>query len=135
MRIVLDTNVVVSGLLSAVTPPGRVIDSVYTGEVILVFDERIIAEYTMVLARPRFHFDPANIEWFRAIARLGESILAPPLPLTLPDPTDLKFVEVAVAGGVDAIVTGNGRDFRIAEGKLAMPVVSPRQLIELLRKE
>ena len=56
-----------------------------------------------------------------------------PLPLTLSDPSDLKFIEVAVAGGADAIVTGNARDFSIAEGQVATPIVSPRRLIERLR--
>lgn len=133
MRIVLDTNVVVSGLLSAVTPPGRVLESVYAGELMLLYDDRIMEEYAEVLARPRFRFDPENVGWFLTIVRLGEPVVAPPLPLTLSDPSDLKFVEVAVAGGADAIVTGNARDFSIAEGKVAVPIVSPRRLIEQLR--
>ncbi|HUX33421.1 MAG TPA: putative toxin-antitoxin system toxin component, PIN family [Gemmatimonadaceae bacterium] len=134
MRIVLDTNVVVSGLLSAVSPPGRVVESVFAGELVLLYDERILDEYADVLARPRFRFDPGDIGWFLTVVRLGEPVVAPPLPLTVPDPDDLKFVEVAVAGGADAIVTGNARDFKLAEGKLAVPVVSPRRFIEMLRK-
>ena len=47
---------------------------------------------------------------------------------------DTVFVEVAVAGGADAIVTGNTRDFKVVEGKLAVPVVSARRFIEMLRK-
>ena len=134
MRIVLDTNVVVSGLLSAVTPPGRVVESVYAGELVLLYDERILEEYGDVLARPQFRFDPDDIGWFLAVVRLGEPVVAPPLPLRVPDPDDLTFVEVAVAGGADAIVTGNARDFKLVEGKLAVPVVSPRRFIEMLRK-
>ena len=134
MRIVLDTNVVVSGLLSAVSPPGRVVESVFAGELVLLYDERILDEYADVLARPQFRFDPGNIGWFLTVVRLGEPVVAPPLPLTVPDPDDLKFVEVAVAAGADAIVTGNARHFKLVEGKLAVPVVSPRRFIEMLRK-
>ncbi|MDE3151447.1 MAG: putative toxin-antitoxin system toxin component, PIN family [Gemmatimonadota bacterium] len=133
MRIVLDTNVVVSGLLSAVTPPGRVIESVYAGELTVLHDERVLEEYAAVLTRPRFGFTPEDIAWFMAMMDYGESVVAPPLPLTVPDESDLKFIEVAVAGGADAIVTGNLKDFRIAEGRLAIPVVSPRRLVELMR--
>lgn len=133
MRIVLDTNVVVSGLLTATTPPGRVLESVYAGELTLLHDVRILEEYSTVLARPRFGFAREDIEWFMTIMDYGEPVVAPPLPLTVPDESDLKFIEVAVAGGADAIVTGNVRDFRLAEGKLAVPVVSPRRLIELMR--
>ena len=134
MRIVLDTNVVVSGLLSAVTPPGRVVESVYAGDLVLLYDERILEEYTKVSARPQFRFDPGDIGWFLTVVRLGEPVVAPPLPLTVPDPDDLKFVEVAVAAGADAIVTSNARHFKLAEGRLAVPVVSPRRMIEMLRK-
>lgn len=133
MRIVLDTNVVVSGLLAELPPPGRVLDMLYSGELLLVFDERIVAEYIAVLSRPRFRFGPEDIGSFLTIVREGEPIVAPPLPLTLSDPTDLKFIEVAVAGGADAIVTGNARDFRAAEGTLDIPVVSPRRLVEMIR--
>lgn len=134
VRIVLDTNVVVSGLLSATTPPGRVVESAFSGDLVLLYDERMLEEYTDVLARPRFRFDPRDIGWFLTVVRLGESVVAPPLPLTVPDPDDLKFVEVAVAAGADAIVTGNARHFKLAEGRLAVPAVTPRRLIEMLRK-
>jgi putative PIN family toxin of toxin-antitoxin system len=134
VRIVLDTNVVVSGMLSELPPPGRVLDMVYSGELTLIFDERIVAEYVAVLSRPRFRFQPGDIDAFLTIVREGEAVVAPPLPLTLSDPSDLKFIEVGVAGGADAMVTGNVRDFRVAEGKLDLPVVTPRQLVERVRR-
>ena len=127
------TLVVVSGLLAAVTPTGRVLESVFAGELTLLCDDRIMEEYAEVLARPRFRFDPENFGWFLPIVRLGEPVVAPPLPLTLSDPSDREFIEVAVAGGADAIVTGNARDFSIAEGKVAIPIVSPRRPIDRLR--
>ncbi|MDE3053504.1 MAG: putative toxin-antitoxin system toxin component, PIN family [Gemmatimonadota bacterium] len=133
MRIVLDTNVVVSGLLSALGPPGGVIESVFAGEVTPLYDDRILAEYAAVLARPRFRFDAGDVEWFMTAVRMGEGVLAPPLAVNLPDPSDLKFVEVAVAGGADAIVAGNLRDFRLSQGKLAVAILSPRALMDRLR--
>lgn len=51
-QIVLDTNVLVSGLISAVNPPGRIIDGVRSGEIQLCIDDRIINEYADVLNRP-----------------------------------------------------------------------------------
>ncbi len=61
MRVVLDTSVLVSGLLNPHGSPARVLDLVTAGPVVLFYDDRIIAEYRALLSRPRFAFDPANV--------------------------------------------------------------------------
>ena len=133
MLVVLDTNVVVSGLLLAESYPGQVLEAVYAGEVTALYDDRIVAEYADVLARPKFPIEPGDIDLFLGVLDYGVVVVAPPLPLKMPDEDDLKFIEVAVAGGADAIVTGNARHFRVREGKLDVRIVSPRGLIEMLR--
>ena len=57
----LDTNVLVSGLLSPFGPPGEIVRMVSSGAVVLCLDARIFAEYDDVLARPRFGFDPDSV--------------------------------------------------------------------------
>ena len=52
IRVVLDTNVLVSGLLSEHGPPGLIVDLVFAGELALVYDARLLAEYRDVLVRP-----------------------------------------------------------------------------------
>lgn len=112
MRIVLDTNVLVSGLLSPHGKPGRVVDLVTSGRVQLLFDDRIMSEYRAVLARARFGFDPHDVAVLLAfVAREGEALSGVPLSLSLPDPDDLPFVEVAAAGHAAALVTGNTSHF------------------------
>jgi len=64
----------------------------------------------------------------------AEQVVGTPMPLTFPDSADLPFIEVAVAAGVDAIVTGNVRHFRPAECKLAINVVTPRRFLELFAR-
>lgn len=54
MRQVLDTNVVVSGVLMPMGPPGHLLDLVLTGEVTPVIEPRVAGEYREVLLRPRF---------------------------------------------------------------------------------
>jgi predicted nucleic acid-binding protein len=54
------------------------------------------------------------------------------LPLRLPDADDEPFLEVAVAGGTDALVTGNAKHFRPKGGRLAMAVVSPSAFLRML---
>ncbi len=108
MRVVLDTNVLVSGLLSPFGTPARVLDLLTTGVIIPLFDDRILQEYTEVLARPRFGFAEDDVGTLLAYVRVhGELVVAPPLDVELPDPDDLPFLEVAAAAGARAVVTGN----------------------------
>ena len=57
MRIVLDTNVLVSGLLTPFGSSGEIVRMVFSGELILCIDARILSEYKEVLNRPKFKFD------------------------------------------------------------------------------
>jgi len=54
LRVVVDTNVLVSGLLTVGGPPARVLDFVRDGQVIPLVNNRILDEYARVLARPKF---------------------------------------------------------------------------------
>ncbi len=112
MRIVLDTNVLVSALLSPFGSPARILDLILAGDLIPVFDDRILAEYRQVLARERFGFDPADVaDLLRYFEAEGEHVTAHSVAVTLPDPDDLPFLEVALTARVDALVTGNVRHF------------------------
>lgn len=129
MRVVLDTNVLVSALLNPEGAPASVLDLVLAGELTPVVDQRIVDEYREVLSRPRFAFDAALIEEIIRAIETGETIQAPPLQLELPDPDDAPFVEVAVAARVDALVTGNRRHFPPSCGA---NVLSPAELLQRL---
>ena len=61
MRIVLDTNVLVSGFLSPYGPPGAILRSILAGSITLCFDERILTEYRDVLTRGRFAFSTMSL--------------------------------------------------------------------------
>lgn len=132
MRIVLDTNVVVSGLLTALGSPAQVIDLVSSGDISLVVDQRILAEYRDVLARARLKFGVRETNEFLALAHDAEHVIGAPLPFALPDPDDDPFLEVAVAGAVDALVTGNEKHFKVPGGRLAVPILGPRRFLEAL---
>ena len=133
MRIVLDTNVLVSGLWSPFGPPGEIVGLVAAGALPLLLDERILGEYREVLARRGFGFDPDMVEsLLLQVEATGEFVVARPLPERLPDPDDESFLEVALAAHADFLVTGNLRHFpgRLRQG---VAVVSPREFIEALR--
>ncbi len=129
MRVVIDTNVLVSGLLNAAGNPGRVVDGLLLGELVPVVDDRILAEYSEVLSRPAFAFDPANrdgvLEFLRASA---ERVVAPPLALVLPDPDDAPFLEVAYHANAVALCTGNTRHYP-PEARGGVTVLTPAELV------
>lgn len=61
MKIVLDTNVIVSGLLKSQGNPAEVLTLALAGAVQVCYDKLIFAEYAEVLARPRFKFDSKRV--------------------------------------------------------------------------
>jgi uncharacterized protein len=107
MLVVLDTNLLVSALLSPFGPPARMLDLALSGEIRLAYDDRVMAEYREVLARPKFGFAPEDVADLLAFLEAdGEPVTARPLPRELPDADDLPFLEVA-AETEAILVTGN----------------------------
>jgi putative PIN family toxin of toxin-antitoxin system len=114
LRIVLDTNVIVSGLLNPEGNPGRIVDLLLAGEVTLLVDDRILAEYRAVLRRSKFGLGAADVsDFLDLLEAASERVAAAPLGVRLPDASDRPFLEVAVAAGADVLVTGNIRHFRV----------------------
>ena len=62
IKAVIDTNILVSALLSPFGSPAKVIDHVLNGNVIMCYDSRIIAEYEEVLLQPKFGFEKKPIK-------------------------------------------------------------------------
>ena len=123
---VLDTNVVISGLLSPVGYPGRLLDMVLSQRLRLALDDRVESEYREVLARPKFGVSDLRAEAFLAILQFQQFVSAPPWPLRpIPDPDDIMFLEVAGQTPDKILVTGNAKHF---PAKCTGPVcvLSPR---------
>lgn len=135
-RVVLDTNVVISALLSPYRAAARALDLVLAGELTALLDDRIATEYREVAHRPRFGFVAADVDHvLDALAAIADHVVARPLGVELPDPDDLSFLEMAVAGRADALVTGNARHFVPIRGRHPVRIVSPRELLDALRAE
>ncbi len=133
MKIVLDTNVLVSGLLSAFGPPGEIVRLVTARAVRLCYDARILGEYRQVLLRPAFPFSLARVEsLLDQIQADGEPVEARLLPGRLPDPDDEVFLAVALAGQAGCLVTGNLKHYP-KRHRQGVEVVSPRDFVELYR--
>jgi putative PIN family toxin of toxin-antitoxin system len=129
---VIDTNVIVSALLKWNSVPGVVLQAVFNGFVVPVYNDEILNEYRNVLNRPKFGFSSELIsETISQIESLGvmENALET-VAETMPDPKDIVFYSIALSHGKTAethLVTGNVKHFP------ANPiVVTPRQMLDIL---
>lgn len=130
MIIVLDTNVFVSGLLRPHSNPATVLRLVATGALRVAYDERILAEYREVLARPKFPFSSDQILAFLdQIEADGVPVVALPLKASLPDPDDAPFLEVALATRADVLITGNTRHYP-ARARQGVSVLDPAAFLD-----
>lgn len=113
---VIDTNVLVSALLSSHENAAtvQVVDRLFSGDVIPVFSNDILAEYNEVLRRKKFHFSEDVVRTLLdAITSIGENITPSPSGEILPDMKDLPFYEVVLEKEDDNayLVTGNMKHF------------------------
>jgi putative PIN family toxin of toxin-antitoxin system len=129
---VLDTNVLVSGLLSAKGPPGRLIDAILARKLAIAFDDRILCEYREVLARPRFSFKSSDMAAFWEILPFQRHLVAMPMEgLKASDASDTKFLEVAAATESKILVKGNEKHYP-EKTRGDVRILSPREAFELI---
>lgn len=129
----VDTNVLVSGLLSPFGAPGVIVGRISAGAMQLCFDARMWAEYEDVLRRPAFPFAEDEVAaLLTQIQALGELVAPEPLPFRLDDASDEPFLEVAHAAMVEYLVTGNLKHFP-RNGWRGVRIVSPREFLDQYR--
>lgn len=124
MRLVLDTNVLISALLKPGSVPDRLLTLVWEGTATALYDARMTDEYRSVLARSKFRsIDRARIDdVFARLLAHGEEIAdAKEWTGAMKDEGDRIFVEIALAGRAHAIVTGNLKDYPRDQGFDVLP--------------
>lgn len=134
MRIVLDTNILVSGLLTPFGTSGEIVRMVSAGKLSLLYDSRILLEYQEVLYRSKFQFDRGQVDLLiDYIKKNGQVATTSPLKSNLPDPDDVPFLEVAIGGETEYLVTGNKVHYprKLREG---IKILSPTEFINIYRK-
>lgn len=109
MRVVFDTNVLVSHLLFPLSEPGRAVREALTNHTLLV-SEGTLAELASVLARPKCDTYLSAQErqaFVRAFESIAEAVVILERVRVCRDARDHKFLEVAINGRADVIVTGD----------------------------
>ena len=133
MKVVIDTNVLVSGLLSPYGPPGEIVRLISSGALSLCYDARLFSEYSEVLKRDKFPFRVEEVDaLLEQVQTCGCVVASRPLARRLADPHDEAFLEVAVAGKAEMLVTGNLKHY--PSGFRQVKIVSPAAFLEYYRQ-
>jgi len=122
-RVVLDTNVLVSGLLGGAGLP--VLKRWRSGGFVLVVSPEIFAEYSAVLSRPKFGLPEWLVSDLLGFIREQAEWVEPDIGVEVArDPADDKFLAAAIYGQADCVVSGDRDllDLKVFEG---IPIVSP----------
>ncbi len=140
MKAVVDTNIIVSATLSPSGRRARVLQAWHDQRFELVVSESILAEYQRATDYPevtsRRHLDPGQVgellRELRQFATVVES--AERLTVIAEDPEDDKFVECAVSGGADYIVSGDRHLLKLGYYR-GVRILSAGEFLALLEQE
>lgn len=131
---VIDTNVLVSAMLKWNSIPGNVMELVFDGPIIPVYNAEILKEYREVLLRPKFHLTEALVaDVIDNLVNRGINVNAESVDVDLPDPKDRVFYEVVLEERKTEeayLVTGNIKHFPIETF-----IVTPREMLNIIFSE
>ena len=132
MRVVLDTNVFVSGIFFG-GPPGDLLSAWRDGAIEIVVSREIVAEYVRVGERLSAQFPGVDLNpALQLLAATAMLVVAPPLPEpACRDADDDKLLACAVAAEVRYVVGGD-LDLLAVSPYQAVTVLRPRDFLELL---
>ena len=130
MRVVVDTNVLVSGVFFGGVP-GRILEAWRDGTITLVVSPAILDEYHRVGRLLAAEYPGAELEPFLALVAVrAEVVDAPNLAERLcKDPDDDKFIACALAGTAGVVISGD-RQLREVSGWKGIEVMSPRAFVD-----
>lgn len=140
MRVVVDTNILVSRYLSPHGSSARVLDCWQGGQFDLLASEPILQEYEKVMKyariRARHHLTDEDIgeiiEDLREFAVLTELQPGNRVDVVKQDPSDNMFLECAVAGGADYVVSGDDHLLALGEFR-SIQILSPAAFLTVLK--
>ena len=129
----IDTNVFVSALFSKNINVAtvKVLDAIFQGKIVPLYNDEIIAEYEEVLHRSKFHFTPSLVnKYLKSICKMGISSERVHSDEVFPDQDDVVFYEVALSKEDAYLVTGNTKHF-----PKTPIVVTPAEMMEILQRK
>jgi putative PIN family toxin of toxin-antitoxin system len=140
VRLVLDTNTALSGLLWGGTP-GRLIDAAEAAEIELASSTALLAELQGVLAREKFAKPLSRLgitagDLFDGYAALVTIFMPATIsPVIHQDPADDQVLAAALAAQADLIVTGDSHLLNLGGQYQGIPIVTPAQALGLVSSD
>lgn len=139
MKIVLDTNVLISGMLLPKSVPGQIVQAWRKAQYTLVVSEKMLEEIERVLKYPkiqrRLNWSVEQTERYISLLRfytdvvsIAETLEALP-PDVLRDPNDIPILATLLAGSADWLVTGDDDLHAVREN---YPICSPAEFLSML---
>ena len=129
LRVVIDTNVAVSALMSPAGNSAKVLDFVANRELRICYSLEILAEYSDVLARPHFDFEFEDRDNFiQGLKKFGLLVKPDVSDAQIPDEYDLCFYDAEKS--CEAILaTGNAKHYPSEPF-----IVSPQEFLNLAQR-
>ena len=133
--VVIDTNVIVSGLIAKQdTNVYKVLSLLYSGDIIPLYSKEILDEYKMVLSRDKFNLKKSHIGRFINILKTnGIKVTPQHLEVEIPDQDDIKFYELVMDKSIKSnkyLITGNIKHY------VKNPIImTPDEFIKVVNKQ
>jgi putative PIN family toxin of toxin-antitoxin system len=128
MKIVLDTNIIVSAFINPKGIPSEIISLLLAKKITICYDNKIFSEYMEVLKKSKFNFNSTLIDAFLDFIKdNGEYIVAEPQKIKFDDDDDKVFYDVYKSSGANYIITGNKKHFPKEDN-----IITPREYMELM---
>lgn len=133
MRVVIDTNVLVSGILS-VGIPYKIIEFWKNNKIEVCYTDEILREYTRVLSYPKFKLPlPVITDILVFVTKFGEKInLKTKISAIKEDPFDNVFLACAMDGNCHSIITGDSHLLALKKYN-NIKIVSPREFLNTFK--
>lgn len=148
LRVVVDTNVLVRGLINMASTSGIVLHACETGNILVLLSKPVLREYRVILTDPELVARYPQLESLRVrtalehLAYVGEKVNLGRIQFDFPrDPKDSKFLELCIGGEATHLVTtdrdmlglAEGRDDTAKRFRKRLPnieIVEPKEFIE-----
>ncbi len=140
MRVVLDTNVFVSAIISARGAPGRILELWQEARLDILISLPILQELDRLLHYPklqhRYHLSEEDIQVFLLLIKKQAILVTPTEQVTVihGDPTNNRYLECALAGQAGVLVTGDQHLLELGEYQ-GVHILTPAGFLAFLRLE
>lgn len=130
MKIILDTNVIVSGIFFS-GPPYEILKAWRNGKFKIVVSQEILLEYQRIAEKLNQKFPMINIQpMIDLLTVKADLVIGPELPIQIcKDPGDDKFISCALASNSKIIITGDKHLLNV-NGYEGLEIIRPREFVE-----